>query len=164
MRRSALPAETVTLRLADEAATERLAGRAADLARPGDVIALAGELGVGKTRFARAFIGHVAGEEEVPSPTFTLVQTYDSPVAPIWHFDLYRLAAPEEALELGIEEAFGGGISLIEWPERLGALLPEERLDIVLAFAGAACPESRTASIAGRGNWAARVTGLVHDA
>lgn len=163
MTSSAPSSESVTLRLADEAATEHLAGRVAELAQPGDVIALEGELGVGKTRFARAFIGRLAGEQEVPSPTFTLVQIYDSPVAPIWHFDLYRLADPDEAFELGIEEAFGGGISLIEWPERLGPHLPEERLDIGLAFAEEG-PEARTASLTGRGRWAPRVALLANHA
>jgi tRNA threonylcarbamoyladenosine biosynthesis protein TsaE len=145
--------------LADEAATVALARRIAALAGPGDVIALAGELGVGKTRFARAFVDTLTGErEEVPSPTFTLVQTYDSPAGPIWHFDLYRLSRPDEAYELGIEEALTDGISLIEWPDRAQALLPEERLDLTLAFAAA--PNARTARIAGRGSWADRLAGL----
>jgi tRNA threonylcarbamoyladenosine biosynthesis protein TsaE len=148
--------------LADEAATVALARRIAALAGPGDVIALAGELGVGKTRFARAFVGTLTGErEEVPSPTFTLVQTYDSPAGPIWHFDLYRLSRPDEAYELGIEEALTDGISLIEWPDRAQALLPDERLDLTLAFAAA--PNARTARIAGRGSWADRLAGLFPD-
>ena len=141
-------AATKRLRLPDAAATAALARRVAALARPGDVIALKGELGSGKTFFARAFIG----EEDVPSPTFTLVQIYDRPQGRIWHFDLYRLDAPEQAIELGIEEAFAGGISLIEWPERLGRLLPPERLEIALGFA--AGPEAREATVAGSGRWA----------
>src|SRR5262245_3241580 len=121
--------------LGDEGATVRLARRVAAIARAGDVIALSGGLGVGKTRFARAFIDALQGDgDEVPSPTFTLVQTYDSPAGTIWHFDLYRLNRPEEAYELGIEEALTDGIVLIEWPERLTNLLPPERLDIALAF------------------------------
>jgi tRNA threonylcarbamoyladenosine biosynthesis protein TsaE len=135
------------LRLPDAAATAALARRVAALAKPGDVIALKGELGSGKTFFARAFIG----EEDVPSPTFTLVQIYDRPRGRVWHFDLYRLDAPEQAIELGIEEAFAGGISLIEWPERLGSLVPAERLEIRLSFAAA--PEAREADIAGTGRW-----------
>jgi tRNA threonylcarbamoyladenosine biosynthesis protein TsaE len=134
--------------LPDEAATARLAGRVAALARPGDVIALSGDLGTGKTLFARAFIG----EEDVPSPTFTLVQTYERPFGRVWHFDLYRLKSPEEAIELDIEDAFAEGISLIEWPERLGGYLPAERLDIGLDFAGA--PTARRARLEGRGRWA----------
>jgi len=110
---------------------------------PGDVVALAGDIGAGKTTFARALIGAFAAEAgqappEVPSPTFTLVQTYDFPRATLWHFDLYRIERPEDALELGIEEAFGEGIALIEWPERLGPLLPARRIEVRLAFARAA--------------------------
>src|SRR5271157_2974950 len=102
----------------DEAATKALAARLAAIACVGDVVALSGELGVGKTAFARAFIRARCGaDEEVPSPTFTLSQVYDGGGSAIWHFDLYRLAAAEEAWELGIEEAFSCGISLIEWPD-----------------------------------------------
>src|SRR4051812_29949378 len=104
--------------LPDEAATAALAGRLAPLAARGDVVALTGALGAGKTSFARGFIAARAGRPiEVPSPTFTLVQTYDLPSGPIWHFDLYRLERPDDAIELGIDEAFADGISLIEWPE-----------------------------------------------
>jgi tRNA threonylcarbamoyladenosine biosynthesis protein TsaE len=153
------PAASRRLRLPDATATATLARRVAALARPGDVIALKGELGSGKTYFARAFIG----EEEVPSPTFTLVQIYDGPQGRIWHFDLYRLEAPEQApdqaIELGIEEAFATGISLIEWPERLGRLIPTERLEIALGFAAA--PEAREAVIAGTGRWALLLDAVV---
>jgi tRNA threonylcarbamoyladenosine biosynthesis protein TsaE len=124
----------LVLDLADEAATARLAARVAGLARAHDTIALRGPLGSGKTSFARAFIRSLGtGSEEVPSPTFTLVETYQfAGRPPIWHFDLYRLAAAEDVYELGIEEAWSEGIALIEWPERIAALLPPERLDIVL--------------------------------
>jgi tRNA threonylcarbamoyladenosine biosynthesis protein TsaE len=151
----AFPAATraaVERALADEAATARLAAEVAARARAGDVIALAGPLGAGKTAFARAFIRALGGTEEVPSPTFTLVQTYPL-TATVWHFDLFRLEAPAEAWELGIEEAFADGISLIEWPERLGALLPEDRLEVILSFA----EPGRRARLVGRGSWAGRV-------
>lgn len=145
--------------LADEAATAALARRIAAVARAGDVIALAGDLGTGKTRFARAFVDAATGDgEEVPSPTFTLVQTYDSPAGPIWHFDLYRLTRPEEAYELGIEEALADGIALIEWPERLGGLLPAARLDIALAYGDR--PAARRARLAGHGGWGQRLADL----
>ncbi len=110
--------------LPDEAATAAFAARISALAAVGDIIALKGDLGAGKTTFARGFIRARGGTEEVPSPTFTLVQVYELTSAAIWHFDLYRLKSPEEAWELDIEEAFAEGISLIEWPERLGPLLP----------------------------------------
>ena len=144
-----------TVDLGDERATAALAAQLAALARPGDVIALSGDLGAGKTSFARAFIEARGGAESVPSPTFTLVQTYDLPGGAIWHFDLYRLRAAEEAWELGIEEAFETGISLIEWPERLGALLPARRLEIALDFG--AGPGSRRAILDSGGDWAARL-------
>ncbi len=111
----------LTLVLPDETATEALGRRLADAACPGDVIALEGPLGAGKTTLARAFIRHLTSPgEDVPSPTFTLVQTYAAARAPIWHFDLFRLSHADEAIELGIEDAFAEGIVLIEWPERLG--------------------------------------------
>jgi tRNA threonylcarbamoyladenosine biosynthesis protein TsaE len=146
--------ETRTVELPDLAATVELASRVAELARPGDVIALAGPLGAGKTVFARAFVAALAGEPvEVPSPTFTLVQTYQLPGATIWHFDLYRLNRTEDAYELGIEEALADGISLIEWPDRLATLLPRERLDVTLAETSTW--DGRRAALTGRGRWAA---------
>jgi tRNA threonylcarbamoyladenosine biosynthesis protein TsaE len=136
--------------LPDIAATEALAHRIAAAAKRGDVIALSGLLGAGKTTFARAFITEIArlsGESagEVPSPTFTLVQTYAFAHAAVWHFDLYRLAAPGEAWELGLEDALADGISLIEWPERLGPLLPRKRLDVLLTQGPT--PDARIAEI-----------------
>ena len=154
------PETTRRLALADEAATVALARAVARGVRPGDVIALWGDLGAGKTRFARAFIGALAGEgEEVPSPTFTLVQSYDIPAGMVWHFDLYRLDSPDEVLELGFEEALADGIALIEWPDRLGPLLPRDRLDLALDFGAAA--ESRVARLTGQGAWAERLRKLV---
>src|SRR5690242_6068039 len=131
----------ICLNLLDPAATERLAAIIAGQVRPGDAILLSGDLGAGKTHFARAFINALtSAPEEVPSPTFTLVQTYDAAVhgAPveIWHFDLYRLKSPDETLELGIEEAFAEGIALVEWPDRLGSLKPREHLELRLAVTG----------------------------
>src|SRR5580692_7817201 len=114
----------IVVDLPDETATAALAARIAAVAAPADIIALKGDLGAGKTAFARAFIRACGNQDEVPSPTFTLVQVYDARPTAIWHFDLYRIRAPEEAWELGIEDAFITGISLIEWPERLRALLP----------------------------------------
>ena len=121
---------TFSLSLPDEAATERLGAALALRLRPRDVVALQGGLGVGKTTLARAILRAASGDATliVPSPTFTLAEVYDTPRGAFWHFDLYRLASREEAWELGIEDAFSDGISLIEWAERLGPLLPERRL------------------------------------
>jgi tRNA threonylcarbamoyladenosine biosynthesis protein TsaE len=146
-----------TVDLSDETATAAFAARLAALAVSGDVIALSGELGAGKTSFARAFIRARGGDEAVPSPTFTLVQLYELPGAAVWHFDLYRLRHAEEAWELGIEDAFRDGISLIEWPERLGFLLPARRLGIALEFG--ATPTARRATLTADGAWAARLLG-----
>ena len=148
----------ITFDLPDEAATVALAARLAALTVPGDVIALAGELGSGKTSFARAFIAARGGAGPVPSPTFTLAQHYDLPSGPVWHFDFYRLKRPEEAWELGIEDAFADGVSLIEWPERAAALLPADRLEITLSQGPA--PNARRATIAGGPGWAARLAAL----
>ncbi|MBF0251995.1 MAG: tRNA (adenosine(37)-N6)-threonylcarbamoyltransferase complex ATPase subunit type 1 TsaE [Alphaproteobacteria bacterium] len=126
--------ETIVIELAGLGATDELAAKLARVARPGDVVALSGDLGCGKTAFARAFVRALTDpDEDVPSPTFTLVQTYESTAGDIWHFDLYRLETPEDAFELGIEDAFHDAITLIEWPDRLGPYLPRVRLDIHLA-------------------------------
>ena len=123
------------IELPDEAATADLAHRLAGWLKPGDVIALRGDLGVGKTSFARALIRALSDEgREVPSPTFTLVQSYETPAGPIHHFDLYRIQSPGELTEIGWDEALGSGIVLVEWPERAGNFLPVARLDLTLEF------------------------------
>ncbi|MET4732442.1 tRNA threonylcarbamoyladenosine biosynthesis protein TsaE [Thalassospira sp. MBR-102] len=123
---------TRTVTVSDQNGTEALAGKLAALAKPGDVILMHGTLGMGKSAFCRAYIRALANNphEEVPSPTFTLVQIYELAPIPVWHFDLYRLSDPEEIHELDIEDAFADGVSLIEWPDRLEYLTPENRLDI----------------------------------
>ena len=115
--------------------TGRLAAHLAAHLASGDAIGLSGTLGSGKTTFARALIRARLGRpvEEVPSPTFTLVQLYEHAAGAIWHFDLYRLRAPEDAYELGIEDALAGAIALIEWPEKLGAVMPADWLEVHLA-------------------------------
>ena len=145
-------AHIVVIDLPDEAATARLARRLAGLARPGDIIALEGDLGSGKTALARAFIRALSDPaEEVPSPTFTLVQTYDCESGTIWHFDLFRLEKADDVLELGIEDAFSDGISLIEWPERLGPWLPADRLTVTLSAGDR--PTARRARSTGGNRW-----------
>lgn len=149
---------SIILSLPDEAATVALAGRLAPLLRAGDVVTLHGDLGAGKTALARAIIRHLAGDpaEEVPSPTFTLVQTYEHLSPPVWHFDLYRLTDPGEVVELGWEEA-RAACALVEWPERLGPLLPRDRLEVEMTLDG---PEARRAVLTGHGSWAARLEGV----
>lgn len=149
----------IEIQLPDETATLTLAGRLARLAGRGDVVALWGGLGAGKTVLARGFIRTLfGGDEEVPSPTFTLVQTYGDADGgiPVFHFDLFRLNAPEEAIELGFEEAIASGITLIEWPEKLGALLPADRLDVTLVSAGLPAG-ARSAVLAGSRSWLRRL-------
>jgi tRNA threonylcarbamoyladenosine biosynthesis protein TsaE len=142
--------DPIDVSLPDPAATAQLARRLADVARPGDLVALYGTLGLGKTAFARAFIQQLAGaEEQVPSPTFTLVQSYDTAAGTIWHFDLYRLVRPEDVWELGFEDALADGITLIEWPERLGPAVPARRLDLSLRAGDG--PEARHALLDARG-------------
>ncbi len=131
-------ADTVRF-LADEVATESFAAEVAYDLQPGDVVALSGDLGAGKTVFARAVIRALAKAArtrigEVPSPTFTLVQQYELGGQTVYHFDLYRLGDASEAWELGIEDAFADGICLIEWAERIEDLLPGRTVRIELAY------------------------------
>ncbi|MBQ8751250.1 MAG: tRNA (adenosine(37)-N6)-threonylcarbamoyltransferase complex ATPase subunit type 1 TsaE [Alphaproteobacteria bacterium] len=104
--------------------TKNLAVRFADIAKKGDVFALYGTLGVGKSFFSRHFIQHLTDVLDVPSPTFTLVQCYEAVNFEIFHYDMYRLKSPDEAYELGIEESFFNGVNLVEWPEKIQSLLP----------------------------------------
>jgi tRNA threonylcarbamoyladenosine biosynthesis protein TsaE len=129
---------TFSFFLPDEAATERLGATLASRLRPRDVVALQGGLGVGKTTLARAILRAASGDPTliVPSPTFTLVEVYDTSMGVFWHFDLYRLEEPEQVFELGWEEARADGMALVEWAERLGTLLPRERLTVTLAMEG----------------------------
>ena len=133
--------------LPDLAATEALAARLARRLAPGDVVLLEGPLGAGKSAFARALIRAAAAAPalEVPSPTFTLVQSYETPRGRIHHFDLWRLAGPADLAELGWDQALAD-IVVVEWPDRLGALRPAHAITIALAPAGGA---ARQASIAG---------------
>src|SRR5437588_8499605 len=127
-----------TIDLPDEAATESLAEDVAACVRPGDIIALSGDLGAGKTTFARAFIHALAGDLtlEVPSPTFTLVQAYTVGGVSVAHVDLYRVREAAEIAEAGLFDA--GDVMIVEWPERAGSLLAADRLDVRLKIAGEA--------------------------
>ena len=129
---------TFSFSLPDEDATERLGAALARRLRPRDVIALQGGLGVGKTTLARAILRAASNDPNliVPSPTFTLVEVYDTRRGSFWHFDLYRLESPEQVCELGWEEARADGLALVEWAEQLGRLLPDERIVVTLAIEG----------------------------
>lgn len=107
-----------------EAETAAIAAKFAQIARSGDIFALNGTLGAGKSVFARGFVQSLTEAKEVPSPTFTLVQMYVAPEFEIYHFDLYRLKTPTELFELNIDEAFYAGVCLVEWPEKMGPLTP----------------------------------------
>lgn len=122
-------------RLASPEATSDLARRLASQLHPGDCLLLEGPIGAGKTHFARSLIQSLmAFPEDVPSPTFTLVQTYDVPTGELWHSDLYRLSALEEIEELGLIAAFDDAICLIEWPDRLAELTPPHGLHLTLSL------------------------------
>lgn len=119
--------------LADEAATVALGGKLARLARPGDVIALSGPLGVGKTELARGLIAALGHSGEVPSPSFAIVQPYDELNPPVWHVDFYRIEDPSEIDELGLDSA-ADAVLVVEWPERAGANAWPDALRLTLAF------------------------------
>ncbi len=142
--------------LPDDEATKAL-GRAlaADL-RAGDAILLEGPLGAGKSTLARALIAAATGEEDAPSPTFALVQTYEGGAVPIAHFDLYRLDGPDGLWELGFDDALDEGCVLVEWPDRLGPFAPRERLTVRLAAEGA----GRRADVEATPTWADRLKAL----
>ncbi|MEL6641334.1 MAG: tRNA (adenosine(37)-N6)-threonylcarbamoyltransferase complex ATPase subunit type 1 TsaE [Pseudomonadota bacterium] len=149
-----MSAPTKTLILKTEADTGRFASRMAKVLRAGDTVLLEGHIGAGKSAFARALIWNWAGTEiEVPSPTFTLVQTYDLPKAEVWHCDLYRLTHPDDLFELGIEDAFENAVCLIEWPDRLGDAAPPDAL--TLHFEATESHHQVTFSAEGR--WADRL-------
>jgi tRNA threonylcarbamoyladenosine biosynthesis protein TsaE len=137
----------LVLDLGDVGATRALAARVAALLRPGDAILLAGPLGAGKTEFARALLRHLTGDAalEVPSPSYTLVQSYASPIGPVHHFDLWRIEGPGALTELGWEEA-RKGIVLVEWPDRLGRAIAPDALVVELQPTG---PDSREAVLSG---------------
>lgn len=155
------------LYLADLAATRAFAARLSPLLKTGDVVAFDGALGAGKTELCRAIIQSLGFPEEVPSPTFNLVQVYEpSPenqtTPTIWHMDFYRIESPEEVFELGIEEAFEGGVSLIEWPSKLGPYLPAGFLTLRLEIAAES--GARNLTIIGDNAWKVRLGSLfIHD-
>jgi len=138
----------ILIALPDAAATEVLGAKLAGLLAVGDALLLFGDLGAGKTTLARGLVGAWTGEgDETPSPTYTLVQTYEGSRGELWHFDLYRLESPDDAAELGLEEALAMGVAVIEWPQRLGVFAPPDRVELHLVMDG----EGRRAEIMGFG-------------
>ena len=145
--------------LEDEQATAEFGARLSMFLRVGDWVGIAGSLGAGKTTLVRALIRALHDHDvEVPSPTFTLVQVYERLPAPVWHVDLYRLERPEEAWELGLEDAFAEAITLIEWPERLAGALPRGHLEVRLEYGSE--NGTRSASLCGGGDWPQRLEGI----
>lgn len=145
----------ITLSFPTEADTSAWAARIAPHLRPGDTLLLSGPIGAGKSAFARALIRSRLGNptEDVPSPTFTIVQTYPHDDGDIWHCDLYRLTSSHEALELGLDEAFETSICLVEWPDRLGDLAPPNALRLLFS----AGPQAHTVRVSGPQTLAGRL-------
>src|SRR5579872_490964 len=156
------PLHTFSLTLADETATAALMADLALLISPGDLITLSGDLGAGKTAAARAMIRYLADDDalEVPSPTFTLAQSYELPPFPLLHADLYRISDPSELQEIGLLPLPDATVVLIEWPERAGDALPHDRIDIALRHDPAHGDGARIAEFTGFGTGAARVARL----
>ena len=143
--------------LADPAATAGLGQALGVQVRAGDVIFLQGELGAGKTTLARGLIEAVAGVTDIPSPTYNIVQIYECPGYDVWHVDLYRLKAAEEAFELGLDEAFRSSVCLVEWPERLQGVLGAPGLQVQLKPDGAG---GRTAILRAGPEWEDRIVAI----
>ena len=148
--------------LANEQATERFVADIATALEPGDLVTLSGDLGAGKTTFARAMIRHLAGDPTVPvpSPTFTLMQIYELPRFPVVHADLYRLDAPGELQELGFDDLPEGAVTMMEWPDRAAGFLPPDRLDIAFTLAPQLGPDHRNVRVTGHGAFAPRADRL----
>jgi tRNA threonylcarbamoyladenosine biosynthesis protein TsaE len=146
------------VRLADAAATRRFGAALASQLGAGDTVLLSGSLGAGKTTLARGILAGLGYVGEVPSPTFTLVQAYEPPAVrlPVWHMDLYRLNRPEEALQLGWEEALETGACLIEWPDRLGLAAPADALHLMLSVQ----PDGHALEWHGPSSWLERIAKL----
>jgi N-acetylmuramate 1-kinase len=144
--------------LANQEATQRFMMDVAAALEPGDLVTLSGDLGAGKTTFARALIRYLAGDEtiEVPSPTFTLIQTYELPRFTLVHADLYRLSGAAELAELGFDDLPDGAVVVMEWPDRAAGFLPPDRLDITFTLTPQLGSEVRNARTIGYGTFAAR--------
>jgi len=133
--------------LSDENATLALGAKLMKFLSPGHTVALTGDLGAGKTTLVRGMLQSVLGEIEVPSPTFTLVQTYEVRNFEVWHCDMYRLERPQDGYELGLLDAFEDAVCLIEWPDKIAPLLPKDIFEVDFQFEG----EGRIAKLSGFG-------------
>ncbi len=153
-----------TVTLANEEATRRLAIDIAAALEPGDLVTLSGDLGAGKSAFARALIRHLADDEtiEVPSPTFTFLQTYELPRFTLVHTDLYRLSGAAELTELGFDDLPDGAVVLMEWPDRAAGFLPPDRFDVAFTLAPALGPDVRNVRCVGYGAFAPRAERIAH--
>lgn len=158
-----MPEQTATKELSSPDATCALAQAMAPVLHAGDVLLLSGGVGAGKTHFARCLIqALLPAPEDVPSPTYTLVQTYPGKTADIWHADLYRLSDPFEVIELGLTEAFSDAICLVEWPDRLADMAPDNALR--LAFDPGDEDDQRLLRLSwSDSGWGDRLKGLCHD-
>lgn len=146
--------QSFDIHLSSEAKTTALASKIAPLLEAGDVVLLEGALGAGKTTLARGLIRAYSGAAEIPSPTYALVEIYEGAKGALWHFDLYRLDSPGDVWELGLEEALSEGICVIEWAERVAALLPDDALRLVITIAG---KNKRELKIFAPENWVNRL-------
>lgn len=149
--------EPFTFRAATLEDTEAFAASWSALLQSGDVIGLRGDLGAGKTAFARALIRALGHDDEVPSPTYTLIQIYEMPGQIVWHVDLYRIENEDEIRELDLDAAFEEGLTLIEWPDRLGSAMPPDWIEISIHEEA---DEARTFSVTGHGTGQDRVDAL----
>lgn len=156
--RAAIQHSAAEMTLPDINAVSRLGAAIAHRLRSGDAVALAGDLGAGKTTLAREILRALGHEGEVPSPTFTLIQDYDLPGIQVAHFDLYRLKSADELIEIGLDDALAHGAALIEWPEIAEDHLPHDTLSVALST------EPRRAVFQGGGHWAGEIAGIVAEA
>lgn len=146
----------ITINLPDETATKQLGVTLSGVFAAGDIVRLCGDLGAGKSTLARAVIASLSDVDDAPSPTYMLVETYETAALLLWHFDLYRLESAADVWELGLEEALDGGTLLIEWPERIDGLLPKNTLTVRLKIDGT----GRNALIEGDKDWRARLAAV----
>lgn len=147
--------------LRDLAETRSFGRRVSAQLSTGDVVFLIGDLGAGKTTLARAIIHSLCGVEDAPSPTYTIIQIYDTRVGgQLWHADLYRIEGADEIEQLGLQDAYDSAITLIEWPDRLGVELPVSRLEMRLTPTGDGEDTGREVSIVGFGDWESRIDNI----